>query len=399
MVTLGIDEITIVIKLNEGSKTKLGRHDWDVIAETISDQVDGVLELKEVFGEKNVSEKGNVAGYDHGFEYGNNPVYFRVCYNESRWRMGLVIKFSAQSLAFYKSRYYELHNEHIEVFDLINMLTEEFPEYDVLLSRIDVYADFINEGFSVEEVAKQLEDGVYSPYFSTGKRNSSKIGYYNDSEKGINTVYIGSKGKNCKSLLRIYNKKEEQISQHGSRYEEAITYKDWVRIENEIHGDYAHKITREIANIISVEGLTALIGTLLLNKYTLQNILGMPHPMTLKIKEAMGTVDYDWYYKASNYKDLSLLKSMEYLLDGSGLIPFLYKLNLINEDLLFDFMEMVFFRVDNYIPNKECFRWVMQHLEYYKEHGAPFITEWGKEESIAPLNETNKKATKNGNSK
>lgn len=54
---------------------------------------------------------------------------------------------------------------------------------------------------------KVIDENKVKPY----KRNNSKV---SDISKNFNaqTLYVGSKGKNVKVHLRIYDKKEEQLS-------------------------------------------------------------------------------------------------------------------------------------------------------------------------------------------
>ncbi|EKC59164.1 replication initiation factor family protein, partial [human gut metagenome] len=70
-------------------------------------------------------------------------------------------------------------------------------------------------------------------------------------EKNLVTesIYIGSRAENAQSLLRVYDKKSEQISNNGFRLDEALQCDSWVRFEASYRGNYAHQITEQLEHI------------------------------------------------------------------------------------------------------------------------------------------------------
>src|SRR5699024_7716802 len=137
---------------------------------------------------------------------------------------------------------------------------------------------------------KVIDDNKEKPY----KRNNSKV---SDVSKNFQaqTLYVGAKSRNTKENLRIYDKKEEQISRsktHGCRSKEkknkvTFTYlrkkrgttimkhmrhiakevDDWTRVEAEFSGDYAHQLTDAIKECNSDEQLKNIIISSILDRY------------------------------------------------------------------------------------------------------------------------------------
>ena len=360
-VKFGIDQITFVAQLND--KEKLEKDDWDIIAERIINSIADKLCLKLIFGKKEPIEK-TLEGYTKGYTYGINPFYFCIAYHEAHWEMGVCVKFSAQSLACYISRYSEYFHKVILVPDIIRTLSETASSYSIRISRIDIYADIFNGTTTVNELCNDLSSNDYDIRFITGKKNPSKISYYTDAGV-VNTIYIGSRKKNVTTLLRIYNKKKEQIDSHGYRFDEAVTVDSWVRIEDEIKGQYAHDLTGTLVNITSAEELIALIRTCILNKYQIVNVLtDEDHPITKALKESGTSSDY--YYSPNHYKDMSLSRSLDYLMKNSGLSSFVYRICSIKPDcmpLLMNYIEA--YMRDNYKVSKDTAKWLQENKDYY----------------------------------
>lgn len=366
MVRLSVDELTIVILLAE--KAVLGTTDWEWIAHRIIKRTELDLQLIQIFGPKCTSEQSNIAGYSIGYSYGNHPFYFRICYHEAYWNMGVAVKFSAQSLAYYCSRYSELTGTQIEVFQILQILSADFQKnYIVRLSRIDFCADFINEGMSVNELNVELADNHIHFEHSTGRRNTSKIAFYTDAG-AVDTIYVGSKKANVTTFLRIYNKRKEQIQQHGIHFDEAINCRDWVRMENSIRGAYAHDITQRLLLMDSRSELVSLIAACILNKYSLVDEDGADHKITALLRSA-ATEPSDYYYSDTKYQDFSLDESLGYLVEKSGLMPFLYKAKQFDPDALTLFTRYLAEKLEQYSPTWSVTHWLVVHGQYYQDHG------------------------------
>ena len=377
MIKVGVDEFTVCLLLAD--KDKLKSRNWNEIAEMIINIIESVLMLEDVFGERTITTTNNINGYNIGVVYGCHPFYFRICYHSDYWHMGVAIRFSAQSLAFYMQRYAILTGEHIEAYNILQILNSSKLGYTTMrLSRIDFCADYINEGLSVEKKKKKLNSGSYHLEYSTGKKNTSKISGMVGG--GVtDTVYIGSSAANIDSRLRIYNKRKEQIDMHGSRYDEAVNCNNWIRMENVIRHDYAHSLTDALMAIDNDADFAALIATCLLNKYTFKNSTGHDCKMTKLLRKVINK-PAGYYFTKPKYKDLSLSESLYHLTKNSGLIPFLYKLKAFdkNGNAINLFIDYIGDKLNTYIPNRDTQTWMNHHSQYYSEHGIEEVFESSK---------------------
>lgn len=366
MIKVGVDEMTIVTILKD--KSMLKSHDWEEMAEKIISDIDDSLLLDKIFGQRFETEQKNIAGYTKGYYFGNHPFYFRICYHQAYWRMGVAIRFSAQSLSYFCDQFSARNGGGIEVYQILQLLNSEFDdEFQVRLSRIDFCADFIDEGLSVDELNGELKSGSIHFEHSTGRKNISQINYFT-SNNVVNTIYVGSKKANVKTFLRIYNKRKEQIQQHGIHFNEAVNCNDWVRMENSIRGDYAHDITKRMFEMENRDELVSLISTCMLNKYTLVDANGADHKMTTLLRSAACDPS-DYYYSDSKYQDFSLEESLGYLVEKSGLMPFVYKISKFDPDALTIFLHYLEDRLQQYSPNWAVTHWMTEHGEYYKKNG------------------------------
>jgi hypothetical protein len=366
MLKLGIDEFTIIVLLSEKNKNALETHDWDDVACFIVTSIASILSLTDVFGKASINDSNIVKGYNHGFEYGEHAFFFRVCYHSYYPNMGVAIKFSAQAYTFYRTQYMLLYGTEIEPYDILKYLVNELKLCEVRLSRIDFCADFIDEGICVTDICNAFEHGELQMCFSSGKKNPSIMSYY---KKGniVSTIYWGSKTKNITSLLRIYDKKLEQIQNHGVHYDIALSCTSWVRMENEIRGDYAHSLTKQLLLISSKEELCNLIAECLVNKYSILNTPeNKPFSTTAMLIACIKNSDYQ--YSSNNYSDFTIVQSIDYLCNKSGLIPFMYKLKKIDSNLPKVFIRICLECLNRYEPNKDTKSWLRKHQQYYIEH-------------------------------
>lgn len=374
MIVTSVDEMTIVVLLSDISI--LARKSWMTIAEGMIRTIVKALCLIEIFGEEHTSETGKMAGYTHGRGFGYHPFYFQICMHEGHWKMGVAIRFSAQALAYYRMQYEKLFGCAIQFYEILQQIQNALPQYIVRLSRIDLCADYINEGVSVQAIAENLNSGAWRIQFADGKKNPSRISYY--SKDGIiSTVYIGSKVKNNVSFLRIYDKRLEQLQNHGSRYQEAVSCDSWVRFENEIHGKYAHSITSELLKMKSPEQAATLIATCLTNKYSFITSAGDETFVTTDLKHLTAS---SYEFRLPKYRDMSLAESLHFLTTHAGLLPFLYKVSLFDPDAIDKFSNYIRARMTTYTPNHDVSKWVKEHSDYYYVHGLEDLFETGGKE-------------------
>lgn len=384
--------MTIVILLRDTEQ--LHFYHWDTLAERIIVNAEKELYFNEIFGNKELTETNNIQGYNKGYTYGVQPFYFRVCYNDYEHSMGVAIRFSAKSLIYYRTEFEKKYGASIEPYEIIRYLTHSFPEHEVRCSRIDLYADYIDEDINVNSLRQQLENGDFNIYSicesKTGTRyyrpSPSKMRYTN-SDGVVDTIYIGKGNKGVSSILRIYNKKLEQIQNHGIRYDEAVNCKNWVRFENEIHGKYAHNLTKTLLNINSNEEMGELIASCILNKYTIMDKEKKRYVATKSLEDIRNNNDY--HFKNIKYRDNSLLKQFEYLKDKSGLISFVQKLIEIGDiTLALQFLSYILQTAMNSRVNRDTNKWLEKNIRVYKENGVHIFEKY---KCILSVNETEEK--------
>ena len=69
--------------------------------------------------------------------------------------MGIIVKFSASALSYYKQVYEEYYNEAIDVNIMAKLLNEEY--WELRLSRIDLAIDYFNYDMTVNELYQGIK--------------------------------------------------------------------------------------------------------------------------------------------------------------------------------------------------------------------------------------------------
>ena len=138
------------------------------------------------------------------------------------------------------------------------------------------------------------------------------------------TIYIGSKQKNVNSLLRIYNKYQEQLDNQG-RYMHLTKYCDtWVRMEASYKGTYSNQILALLLDIDSPQDLSKLIVNKMIDKYCFHDTeSGKPLPFTSDLLKGSGSFPE---LESLNSRNNDLLATISYLMKGSGFYPLLKKI-------------------------------------------------------------------------
>ena len=101
MLKTSIDEITLVLQATNKAKLKIKSPlQWIREAELIIIDFAYKAKLKKIFGNQQV-EPNCPKGYVTGYKFGDHSFYFCVAYNPKNLAMGVCVKFSAQSFAYY----------------------------------------------------------------------------------------------------------------------------------------------------------------------------------------------------------------------------------------------------------------------------------------------------------
>lgn len=138
------------------------------------------------------------------------------------------------------------------------------------------------------------------------------------------TFYLGSKGKNIKALLRVYDKKKEQLETMGIRYEEALQYDNWVRFEAVYKGTYVHDLSDELKAIKSDTELKDLLVSALTDHYQFYYVKS--DRLTTYSKKILDLLNQKRFIFSSPSPRTNLLEqSQKHILNDSGLFPYLFK--------------------------------------------------------------------------
>lgn len=327
---LGIDEFTLV--LFSPNKTRFDL--WHKKAEKmilIFLRLSGLLDMQEQIGTFVKGAGGYVKGYSHGYSISNKPWYASIAYNDDP-NMGVCFRFSALAYSYYRTFYESLFGTEINIHSFLQLV--DTPEYTIRLSRIDFTADYFDyPSISKDEHQFLTVDEIYKKYLTkniiavndTGRECAKTTSAISNNEL-YSTIYMGSKGRNNKRLIRIYDKRLEQIKTSGSHSNLALNCKSWIRLELKLSHAYAHNLTEVLLNISSTEELQSYIAKVIIEKIRFIETESLKN---LKISEDILKISASVKNKVlvlEKPKDNSLYKSLNYLLSDSGLMSNLYKI-------------------------------------------------------------------------
>lgn len=325
---VGVDEFTLTLHTRDSENS----NNWTATAESFIVRFIKLSRLTELFGEKISVSSKLPAGYTNGYMYETISGYFAVAYNDRFSNMGVIVKFSAEAWAWYQKRYCEVFGNKIQIHSFLNMAVS--TEYHLRLTRIDITADYIDYGDTTDP--NRIFDDIRNERLlivdHNGRKTKRKLSDYG--KDGLTqSVLIGSRKSNSKALLRIYDKRSEQVDRFGFRYFEAIKTKSWVRFEASYRSDYAHMIGQDLLMDIHTDvELSQFLASKILDKYRFVGIDGNYTEYTQDLLAVTENANYP-ALRSENPQNNSLKKSILYLIKGSGLFPTLFKFRAIwNED-------------------------------------------------------------------
>lgn len=146
---LGVDECTIVLQMNQDQFTIDESFDWIEAAGVIIEKFISKADFVSVYGEAAPEKKAPI-GYTTAVTFGEHPFYFAIAYHELHRSMGIIVKFSAQALDYY------CEAKGIKLYTLLQNTRDSL--YTMRLSRIDLTADFIDEGIKPTKIYNDLKD-------------------------------------------------------------------------------------------------------------------------------------------------------------------------------------------------------------------------------------------------
>lgn len=375
LIELGVDEITLVLQLPSARKSMLLSSEWKDLAEHMLWQFEEQSGIRNIFGEKTYEKKAP-EGYTVAYRYGEHSFYFAVAYHDYQSNMGVIVKFSAQSLDFY------LQETGLKLYEFLQNITH--PEYSQRLSRIDLTADYIDEDIDITEIYQTLMDSKVALFREQENKKTGEMQFrkvpmkYEGFLKGqeVPTIYIGSPKSD--SRLRIYDKKREQMERKGTKLEKALSCKGWIRFEAVMRNEYAHQLSSELLNIKTDTEYVNLIALTISQKYRFMEVdngvAGNPTEYTQLLLNCL--CNNQFRLKAASTRNYELARNIAYIFYGSGIMNALYKLKSIwGSDAVIGIMEYILDELENeFKPNDDCRYWLNKNLNDYKKQYPDFDT-------------------------
>lgn len=360
-----IDEIAVIVKplvpVDNSSE-------WSEQAYGICEEIAYRLDLLNIFG--NMRNGRNLTRwYNHTYEFGFHPFVMYVAYCDFNPCTGVFIKFSAQALSYYMDKSSDGTDPYVIIADMIHQLNVD--GLTARLSRIDIAIDYIDEGVNLTELYKDLQSERVQIVTSKGKKNrSKKKAIYADGE--CRTIYIGqSRQKNARALLRIYDKKHQQLSQKKAvnKYI-AMTCNSWTRMEAEFHEEYSNELTEELLKQTG-SNLRSIMISSITDKYRFIDATTGENLMITQV--LLEEIESRFHFSARKEINPDLYHSFSYLCKSSGLFPLMYKVKFLwGEEGLTNLMNEFAKEWSEYTPNNAVFVWLRKYAESLQLEDSPF---------------------------
>jgi len=356
---VGVDEFTLVLQFKE----KVDVMTWQDTVDTMLYRFLELSHVESIFGELYRTTGSKVIqGYNEGIFAEHQPFYFVICWHEYLQDMGIAVKFSAHAWAFFQAEYEEYFQEKMDVSKFLKMVQSD-DIYTTRLSRIDFTADYKNHGLNVNRIYQKLKDYQLQVRNWQDRRVNLKMSAI-EKDRSAETIYLGSRKANSHGILRIYDKKEEQISNHGFRLGEALATTDWIRFEAVMKGKRAHQITTKLLNeITSDQELQRFIAQMITDKYTFFDVeKDDVTDFTSDLLDIAHGKNSFSRLRSESPRDNSLKQSIRYLTTNAGLFPAVYKIQVIyGDDGVKAFWQYLQDKYEHYIPNKDTDIWLGKH--------------------------------------
>lgn len=366
MLEFGVDEITLVLQLSLGLKKKYKPFDWEIVADDLINTFVQKSNFETIFGEA-IQEKRAPQGYTVAYTFGRHDFYLVIAYHPFHSNMGIVVKFSARALDYY------CENSGMKVYEFLQCVKDD--TYSVRLSRIDLVADYIDEGVNVTTIAENFKKNKIGIFREKVNENTGEITYRRSNIKfegylkgeEVPTIYLGSVQSN--SQMRVYDKKREQLERNGTKLKKAKSSLDWVRFEGVFKGEFAHQLSEELLRIQNDSEYANLIASTLIQKYRFMyidnGVIDCETEYTDLLLKCI--TNQNFTLKSPSSRNYDIFKSMNYIFNGSGFISTLYKIKAIWGDDAISFMlKFIEEYLDGYEPNDDCRYWLNNNLKSYE---------------------------------
>jgi len=362
-----VDEFTLVL---HPVKRPQFIEDWEHIALNIIEKTLVLTNIETVLGYLVESDTSIPAGYSQGLVT-DKPYHFAIAFHQDYIQMGVCLKFSAYAWSEYQKLYYEIFDKSINIHQFLQKL-ETYTKINSRLSRIDIAIDFINENLDVDFIYNKIVREKHIVRNASGRKNNSNISAITKNNI-TNTFYIGARVKNYRVLLRIYDKKKEQIETYGVEYNKALQYDNWVRFEAVFKSKYAHLLTKHLLEIKNDLELKNLLVSAVIDRYQFHYV------KSNNLTDYSKKINSLLYQKNFNFSIPSprnnlLDRSISHLLNGAGLFSTLWKVQEIwDEDTAQELMNYLYtMYYDTFTPNEDHLSWINKYKHYYLLTGKPW---------------------------
>lgn len=367
MLELGIDELNFVLQpAHDDVGDDLGLYTWpDLAAYMIATAADA-MEFGAVFGAARELSK-RPAGYGEAVTYGEHGFYLGAAFNPGSPSMGVIFTLSAQALAWWRER------TGREAWELLQLVQSQ-GLYIVRVSRIDLTADFLDDGISVQDIHDDLLSGDLTAHRrQTGKGGAVQVrawswkpcGYVSGGE--VETVYLGSRAANTGGFLRVYNKKREQEKTQGAYLAKARGCADWVRFEARLLTDNAHSFGYELAKCSSNDDMKRLVAHVFSDRYIFREAdTGSLAPWSAALAAVAGNPSAVLLSSPST-RNHDLAAKLDHVADSSGLISLLHRVRGIwGDDAPELVMAYLLALAEDRPPTRETRAWVTAYADVYR---------------------------------
>lgn len=368
MINIGIDQASIIAQI----KIVHDIGDWIIKSNSVISNVESALSLEAIFGCKR--ESNAPAPYSVGIEFGYHDFYFRVAFHPSNPKTGIMIKFSAHALEYYRVRFKELFakeidlNRILQTLDTIDAIIDPcngplFSDVTYRCSRIDVYIDYIDENIDITDLYIGLIQQRYTIRHANGRKNQSKLHGRTKADK-YETFYVGNpRQRNKRSLLRVYDKKTEELANRKAfRLDTAKECDNWIRLETEFSECYAHDLTDSLKDADSKSFHSIILNAVLERYRFCYSDKNEYLPVTSMLLDK--NIESSFSFQSRIESDPTIDRKISYMLYGSGLIPLLYVINEVwgEEGLNYIYSLIDASRID-FIPSRKERKWLRVHKD------------------------------------
>lgn len=356
-----VDEITLV-----SLPTCPNPCDWPRVAWAEANRIGEAMGLIEHLGPMSPSPSA-LAGYTAGLDFGLHSFTAKGSFHEGRPASGVAVKLSAQALEHLCA----VSGMHPREVLARALELEDGPH----ASRIDLAADFLDGGPTVQEINDGIARGDIAIFREQldGLHKASNSTRSFSSDMGVQTLYIGKRVKNGRSVVRIYDKAAEQKAKKGPHLRLAMDASPWTRVELELHREYADQVAWAIAACADDASADAATAETIHSRCQCHRVDGDGRPLT--DEEGRLTGELPWSralshpgaaprLRAKRVQPLDLFQAYAYHATDSGLMALLDKVEGVwGDDAPRAVMEGLLDEHRDHVLSERTERWINDRVE------------------------------------